>query len=151
MDKELSSNIPPLIKKEILKQGKENFETIVYRVAKWGIDNSKSYLGSYDEYLLNPNSNPPNINEIGGYSTSCNLTPKKPEKMLRLLKRKYIEEYPKPVIIVGKTVCGLSQKTYERIPDYKDKTHVDWWIYLGCDQVVSNFFKLYEPTEKKEL
>ncbi|MCD7996353.1 MAG: hypothetical protein LUH21_03870 [Clostridiales bacterium] len=150
MEKELSSNIPPAMKEEILVQGEENFEITVYRVAKWGIDDSRSFLGSYDEYLINPNgSTLPDINEIGGYSTSCNLTPKRPKKILKCLKQKYNKIYPRPVVIVGNPLCGLSQETHKRIPNYKDKTHVDWWIYLGSDQILSNSFKLYEPVIQK--
>lgn len=148
MAKELSSSIPPSIKEDILKQGEENFDRIVYRVAKWGIDDSRSFLGSYDEYLVNPDGRSmPDIKDIGGYSTSCNLTPKAPKKILKCLKTKYSEVYPKPVVVVGKTICGLSQETYKRITDYKDKTHVDWWIYLDCDELIFNCFALYEPTE----
>lgn len=151
MEKELSSHIPPLMKEEIRKQGEENFERIVYRVAKWGIDDSRSFLGSYDEYLLNPNGRSmPDIKEIGGYSTSCNITPKNPKKILKFIKQKYNEIYPRPVIIMGKTICGLSQETYKRIPGYKDLTHVDWWIYLESDKILSNNFELYESTEQNE-
>lgn len=145
MEKHLSSKIPGLDQQRILIHGEENYERKVYRVAKWGVDDSKSFLSSYEEYLLNPDGlSKPDLSEIGGYATSCNSTIKIPKKLLKFLKRKYFNLYPHPIIVVGKTIMGLSQETYRRIPNYSDKTHVDWWIYSGSESVLTKIFEIVD-------
>lgn len=54
------------------------------------------------------------------------------------------------MIMKGSTICGLSQLTVERMPDYLEKDHIDWWIYKGSfDKLIQTFTII--PDERGEL
>lgn len=144
---ELESNIPKNICNEIINQAKEN-EHIndVYRVAKWGKIEEKTFLNTYGEIELGyieDNEEKYPKNEIGTYSTSVYTERKNCDKFIKMLKRsvRLRELYPYPVVIKGKTSNGLVQKTIERIPNY-DPTHVDWWLFCGRKEIVLTDFAL---------
>ncbi|MCI9615423.1 MAG: hypothetical protein HFG93_09760 [Dorea sp.] len=41
--------------------------------------------------------------------------------------------------------------TKERIPDYPDKEHVDWWIYQDSFDKLIKEFKVFEDFNQKGL
>lgn len=138
--KDLADCIPEYLVTEIKKNGKEQNGQHVYRVAKRGIINDIAFMGSYEETFYENRPFKGDLGEIGSYSTSCYLSTKYPEKFLGFLKAKLFKNYPHPVIIHGYTICGLSQLTTERLPDYSHEDHVDWWIYKGTfDRLIQTF------------
>lgn len=128
-----SKCIPKELIPEIINSGKENFDIKVYRVSKYGTIEKKVFYNSYLEHesenRLSHLKKRYELNDIGTYSTSCHNSIKSPRKYLNLLKQKYSKNYPRPIIIEGYPICGLSQASIERNPDYEDDTHIDWWIY----------------------
>lgn len=145
---ELESNIPKNLCSCIIEQTKGNIHyNNVYRVAKWGIVEERVFLNTYGEIqtgYIEDNEEKYPRNEIGTYSTSVYTERKNCDKFISLLKRsvRLRKLYPYPVVIRGKTSNGLVQKTIERIPEYLDPTHVDWWIFCGKKEVVLNDFVL---------
>lgn len=138
----LSDSIPPHLIEEIKLNGEENDSQKVYRVSKCGKINEIAFMNSFEECQYENRENKDNLNEIGSYSTSCYTTPKYPLKFISNLKKKYFDKFPYPVIICGNTICGLSQLTIKRKPKYRNKEHIDWWIYKdGLDKIVKNFEK----------
>lgn len=149
--KELSDCIPESLVAKIMQNGKEQSDQHVYRVAKNGrINNDVTFMGTYEESLHEGRPFDKDRDEIGSYSTSCYLTLKRPRKFLKLLKKKYFDKYPQPGIIHGYTICGLSQLTRERIPDYEDD-HVDWWIYKDSFCQLFQSFHYVEDSERGVL
>jgi len=140
----LSACIPAELVDEIRKNGKEWDDRHVYRVAKRGEIDEIGFLNSYEEALYDNRSCEDDLTEIGTYSTSCYLTPKRPRKFMKFLKKKFFESYPQPIIIHGNTICGLSQITKERILDYPDDEHIDWWIYQGSYDKLIVEFEVFE-------
>ena len=145
--KELSDCIPKNIANEIKRHGKEQDGQHVYRVAKRGTINEIAFMGSYEEVLYENRKFTKDLNEIGSYSTSCYLSPKHPSKFLGFLKAKLFKKYPYPRIIHGNTICGLSQLTKERIPDYLEEDHIDWWIYKESFEKIIQAFTYVEEYE----
>lgn len=144
-------NVPKNLISEIKNNGIENFNQKVYRVAKYGTIDMRTFYNTYDEYksenrlqyLIQKYS----LNDIGTYSTSCHNSLVSPKKYIKFLKSRLKELYPNPKIIIGKTICGLSQLSIERDPNYLDETHIDWWIYdleESCDAIFSAFKVLEE-------
>ena len=145
--KDLADCIPKELVEEIRKNGKEQEAQHVYRVAKHGIINDEAFMGSYEEALSEGRSFNKDLTGIGSYSTSCYLTTRCPEKFLKLLKARHFDKYPQPKIIQGYTICGLSQLTKERNPN-SEEDHIDWWIYKGCFDKLTQVFTYYELCEK---
>ena len=145
--KDLADCIPKELVEEIRKNGKEQEAQHVYRVAKHGIINDEAFMGSYEEALSEGRSFNKDLTDIGSYSTSCYLTTKCPEKFLKLLKARHFDKYPQTKIIQGYTICGLSQLTKERNPN-SEEDHIDWWIYKGCFDKLTQVFTYYELCEK---
>jgi hypothetical protein len=145
----LADCIPQELIKDIYRNGKEQNEQHVYRVSKSGIINESTFWCSYEEYQYEDRKSKKSPDEIGLYSTSCYLSPKSPEKFLNFIKRRYHEQYPHPILIHGNTICGLSQLTKDRIPNYKDKDHVDWWIYKGNFEKIKNNFEICEQYKEE--
>lgn len=146
--KDLADCIPENLVKEIRKNGIEQDEQHVYRVAKRGSIDEIAFMGSYEETLFENRNFNDDLNEIGSYSTSCYLSTKYPEKFLGFLKAKLYKKYPHPNIIHGYTICGLSQLTTERLSNCPEEDHIDWWIYRGSFNKLIQTFALYEPCEK---
>lgn len=140
----LADCIPSELIEEIYTNGKEQNEQHVYRVSKSGIIDETTFWSSYEEFQQEHREIKGDTKEIGLYSTSCYLSPKTPKKFLNFLKKKYHEQYPRPTLIHGNTICGLSQLTKERISNYKDIDHVDWWIYKGSFKKLEKSFKTYD-------
>ena len=139
-----SDCIPSDLVKKIIINGKEQNNQHVYRVAKRGKITDVEFMGTYEETLYEQRNCDKDLTEIGSYSTSCYLTPKNPRKFLKFLKRSLFKKYPHPIIIHGNTICGLSQLTKERILDYPDEEHIDWWIYKGSFDELVKEFKVFE-------
>ena len=140
-----SNTIPPLVQEDILSNGTENPHCHVYRVAKYGELNRTTFLNSFEERIYENRKPQIDIsNIIGSFSTSCYLSIWGPKKFLNLIKAKYRKKYPRARIIEGYTLCGLSQLTRERIPDYPDKDHVDWWIYEDSLSKVADRFSFVD-------
>ncbi len=146
----LEDCIPQELKEEIYANGEEHYEQHVYRVAKCGTINEATFWSSYEEYKYEKGKTKLDEKEIGSYSTSCYISPKSPQKFLKLLKKKHHDKYAHPIIIHGKTICGLSQLTKERIPRYKDKEHIDWWIYKGSYDKLEEEFEEFEEENYNE-
>ena len=145
--KDLADCIPKDLMEKIRKCGKEQNEQHVYRVAKRGIINEIAFMGSYEEAIFDNRNFKDDLNEIGSYSTSCYLSTKYPIKFLGYLKEKLYKKYPCPIIIQGSTICGLSQLTIERLPDYPQEDHIDWWIYKGSIDMLKQIFTIYPREE----
>lgn len=147
---QFEDNIPKDLYSNIINQAQNN-EHInnVYRVAKWGRIEEKVFLNTYGEiqygYIPDDDSKYPK-NNIGTYSTSVYTERKNCDKFINMLKRsvRLRKLYPYPVVIKGKTSNGLIQKTVDRIPDYIDPTHVDWWLFSGKRKVVLKDFIICE-------
>ena len=138
--------IPKELLPILLKNGKENFQQKVYRVAKFGMINEETFFNTFVEHKtenrLEQLKRKYGLDNIGTYSTSCYSTKESPDKYLKLLKERLRKKYPCPIIIEGKTVCGLSQLTIERDSNYLDNTHIDWWIYnkkCSIDMIIQVF------------
>lgn len=142
---DLSDCIPVALVNEIRKNGKEQNNQHVYRVAKRGKISEIEFMGSYEETLCEGRAFKGDLNLIGSYSTSCYLSPKHPVKFLGFLKARLFKKYPCPIIIHGNTICGLSQLTKERIPDHLEEDHVDWWIYKGNFDKLLTAFSIADP------
>ena len=140
----LSDCIPEELIEDIYINGKEQSDQHVYRVSKSGIIDETTFWCSYEEYQHEHREIKKSSDIIGLYSTSCYLSPKHPKKFLNFLKKKYHKQYPRPTLIHGNTICGLSQLTRNRILDYKEKDHVDWWIYKGNFEILKDSFEIYE-------
>ena len=147
----LSTCIPPDLVEEIIRNGREQDDQHVYGVAKRGKIDNVEFMGSYEEILYEKRTFKEDLSLIGSYSTSCSLTLKGPRKFLRFLKAGLFKTYTHPIIIHGNTICGLSQLTKERIPDYPDKEHVDWWIYQDSFDKLIKEFKVFEDFNQEGL
>lgn len=149
--KAFSDCIPENLVEEIQKNGKEQYSQRVYRVAKRGIIDDVTFMGSYDEALFENRPFKEDLREIGSYSTSCYLSTKYPKKFLGYLKAKLFKKYPCPMLIQGYTICGLSQLTIERLPDCPQEDHIDWWIYKNSfDKLLCVFTaELHEEGEEE--
>ncbi len=143
----LADCIPENLIEEIKINGKEQYNQLVYRAAKRGKIDEIAFMNSFDEYNYENRENNNDLNDIGSYSTSCYTTPKHPQKFLKCLKKKYFNKYPQPCIILGHTICGLSQRTKERKPEYPNKEHIDWWIYKDGFEEICSAFKFFENWE----
>lgn len=145
----LESNIPIDLQNEIKNQanGNEHFSE-VYRVAKWGKIEERTFLSTFSEIQCGyiEDSERYAKDEIGTYSTSVYTDRKNCDKFIKLLKRgrRLRLKYPYPVIIKGKTSMGYVQKTKDRILDYNDDTHIDWWIFKDKRTVVMADFCVCE-------
>lgn len=150
MTKELNSNIPRELQEQISKSGaKEDIIDPVYRVAKRGKLDSEAFISTFEEIIsgqLPDDDEKYPKDKIGTYSTSVynNIDPCK--KFINCLKKsvRLRKEYPFPVILKGKTICGLAQLTCERESDYLDPYHIDWWIYNGMTKEVVEAYKVSE-------
>ena len=83
------------------------------------------------------------LNDPGTYSTSVYLTASPCKKFVKFLARKYRDKYPSPTVLVGMidTSDGRAQRTIERIPEYDDPNHVDWWIYADKESEIAKRFE----------
>ena len=94
---------------------------------KYGRIDSQAFLSTAEEVAkgLRPVGKNDDINDPSYYSTSCDLRIEELYKLLKLT----MKREPKAFIAKGVTepLCGPAQLTKER--EYRDTTHVDWWIY----------------------
>lgn len=148
---DLADCIPKELIEEIRINGKEQYDQLVYRVAKRGIIDEIAFMNSFDECLYENRENNNDLNDIGSYSTSCYTTPKHPQKFLKCLKKKHFDKFPQPSIILGNTICGLSQQTAKRKAEYPYKEHIDWWIYKNSFKEVCSAFSFFEDIKQEGL
>ena len=142
MNKELSDQIPRPLQTKIKECGTEQ-ELEVYRVAKKGIIDEDFFLSSIEEYekglVVNKQ---PDKNDMGSYSTSCDLDLKNAKKILKVT----MKYNPPAELARGITKHGLCQETHLRTGS-SNKSHVDWWIYKGASQSLINEYHI----EKSEV
>lgn len=112
-----------------------------YRVAKYGLEDPRSFLSTYQEKVLRgvtpklpPNKKPKNLG-LSEYSTSCFNSMDKPRDICKTS----MINYPKAVIVKGVTcpACGPTKLNTE-------KGHIDWWLYK--DTKPHMFFSEIEVT-----
>lgn len=144
----LNDNIPKFLQQKIIEEAKDNKHfSKVFRVAKWGLNDSRNFISTFSEiqkkYIPDSDIKYPK-DKIGTYSTSVFTNPKSCCRFIRCLNTKLREVYPHPVILEGKTSQGLVQQTKIRDKNYKDPTHVDWWIYQDKENLIENDFTLFE-------
>ena len=114
----------------------------VYRVSKSGRIDAEAFDNTYCEMINGTTGQNKDLDDPGTYSTSVYLIPDRCEKFVKLLAKKHRDKYPAPAVIVGEIFAedGIAQKTIERVIDYEDPYHVDWWIYQGNEVNVANRF-----------
>lgn len=147
----LQQNIPVNLQKSIIEQTENNshFDK-VYRVAKWGFGDPRTFISTYSEIQQNliPDSDAKYPKDkIGTYSTSFYTSKSPCNKFIAFLKKRLKKFYPNPVILIGKTSDGLVQRTIERDSNHPEANHVDWWIYDGKEDYVTINFSLAEEEE----
>ena len=115
----------------------------VYRVTKSGRKDEEAFDNTYTEMLKGTTRNNWNLNELGTYSTSVYLVPGPCEKMIKMLAKRHRDKYPSPGILTGNILLtdGRAQRTQERIADYDDPDHVDWWIFCGNEAAIADRFE----------
>ncbi|SFC94154.1 hypothetical protein [Butyrivibrio sp. YAB3001] len=122
---------------------------IVYRVSKSGIIDEGTFDNTYCEMLNGTTGLKKDLSEPGTYSTSVYLTPDSCFKFINFLAKKHRDKYPSPAVIFGE-ICysdGRAQLTTERIQNYPEPVHVDWWIYTGKESEVAKRFNYYVAGE----
>ncbi len=138
------SLFPENFEKDILPKGAKKQNIDVYRIIKFVYDDRDyilrdNFLSTYEEVKkrLRPKGKNFDENNPSTYSTSCNITLKDAEKILKMMMR----HYPRPFIAKGitKEECGPCQLTFERTNEKKDRGHIDWWIYEKATP--QNYFK----------
>lgn len=132
-DKRFPDCFPPNFKSEILPKDAREESKIVYRVMKEGQINRDAFLSTCEEVLRGkrPPSPKDNSDDPGYYSTSCCLNPGELKYFLKLsMKREPTAFIPK-----GRTApeCGLCQQTSERLPNFQNQSHIDWWVYQNSN------------------
>ena len=148
MAKELNCNIPAEIQEQIKKYGaKEEIFEPVYRVSKRGTLDKETFISTYEEIIsgqLPDDDEKYPKDKIGTYSTSVYKSIDPCRKFMKCLKKsvRLRNKYPFPVILKGKTLCGLTQLTCERELDYLDPYHIDWWIYEGKTEEVVDYYEI---------
>jgi hypothetical protein len=153
MTNELQDYIPATLKARIQIVASEHAYCPVYRVDKEGLQKASFLLSTYEEfspkYPLEVFSEKYPPDDISTYSTSVYDSPKSCERFIKSLKGELRKIYPSPLIMVGQTSHGLVVHTADYNPEYKDKTHIDWWIYKGQAEDALTNFKEYVTDEKK--
>ena len=118
-------------------------------MAKWGTIEEKVFWNTYREIqegIIPDNDAKYPKEKEGTYSLSVYDKKDSCIKYINFLKKsvRLREAYPHPEIIQGKTSRGLVQRTIDRIEDYPDPAHIDWWIFHGAQMDVMNDFRLCE-------
>ena len=118
----------------------------VYRVSKTGRKDAEAFDNTYCEVLNGTTGKNKNYDDPGTYSTSVYLIPEPCEKFIKILAQKHKDTYPSPAVLVGNIHLedGRAQRTKERIYEYEDPYHVDWWIYHGHELDISERFRFCE-------
>lgn len=136
---ELRTKFPSYFPIEKLPDGAKEQDIEVYRICKWGRVEQKAFLTSYEERRqlnqhLKEFEGEPDIDEL---SMSCYEKLTDAQKRLAYFSK--IE--PKSILAKGTTdgAYGPSQRTRERKPKVRPKSHVDWWLYANAD--VHNTFE----------
>jgi len=113
-----------------LPQGAHEERIKVYRACRTGCCDKESFLPTYEErgfrHFENEDHTDPGI-----YSLSTYENPKHIKRFVALT-----SDYSVPYkIAVGYTEpeYGLVQRTSERIPKRKCRSHVDWWLYQNAN------------------
>lgn len=150
INKEFPDCFPPNFSKEILPQGLPDMQIEVFRVCTVGTISREAFLSSYEEMSLGKKPFPQyweqRKNKPGSFSVSCNDSIQGGLNPLKCVRR----PYPKAFLMCGiaSSVFGPMQRTADRIPNYTDKTHIDWWLYKDADP--SPGFVEVEVSEENE-
>lgn len=136
LKRRFSSHFPPNFETEILPQGLRPEKIEVYRVCTTGTICKDTFMSSHEEVLFRGKPKPPpwkaKRDPAGMFSVSCNDTLEGALNPLKCLRRK---AYPEAFLIHGmaSSEFGPMQRTKDRVPDYDDETHWDWWVYADVD------------------
>ncbi len=125
-------------RQKILENGAEN-NFIVYRVNKYGKDNTIAFLNYYEETIrglkiIRANRRAKTLekysNDINYLSVSCY---RDIEDIIYYYNVTLKKDYPQRILLKGHLsgTHGLSQLTSERIAEKKN-SHVDWWLYKNA-------------------
>lgn len=118
---------------EIQKHGRDE-EILVYRVGKYGKNDTTAFLNYYDEVMLGLKTvrNKEQFlekckNSIDQLSVSCY---EDMNDILDYYKITLKDTHPKRILLRGVTMreCGMCGRTRERKEKCTD-SHVDWWLY----------------------
>ena len=146
---ELQDYIPHELKKQIIDIASENKICPVYRVDKSGTGELTFLSSTYEEFCNGGNfSEKYSKDDISTYSTSVYDAPDSCERYIKSMGRKVREKFPSPKIMVGSIQNGLSVHTFEYKMNYKDRTHIDWWIYKGQKEEAMKSFEEYVANEE---
>ena len=134
-DKQFPSCFPSDFEEKILPPNLLPLKIVVFRVCTTDTICKDSFLSTFEATLSGKRREPPNwkeqLRDPGVYSVSCNDSEKDALNVLKCLTR----YYPDPFIMKGtaSSELGPMQYTVERDPQYKFKSHIDWWLYADSD------------------
>ena len=150
--KELQDYIPQKLKEQINNVASENKFFPVYRVDKKGTKETTFLISTYEEfhdvYPKEKFDERYPEDDIGTYSTSVYDAPDSCERFIKSMGAKVRCMFPSPKIMVGFTQNGLAVHTVDYKEGYRDKTHIDWWIYKGQIEEAIKGFEEYTKNEK---
>lgn len=134
-NKQFPSCFPSDFEEKILPPNLLPLEIVVFRVCTTGTICKDSFLSTFEATLSGKRREPPNweeqLSDPGVYSVSCNDSEKDALNVLKCLTR----YYPAPFVMKGiaSSELGPMQRTSERNPQYRQKSHIDWWLYVDSD------------------
>ena len=97
--------------------------------------NKESFLSTYEMVVLGKKPAPPDWgsreDDPSAYSVSCNDTLEGARNPLKCL----VRHHPAAILARGHASSDLGplQRTADRVPQYRDKSHIDWWLYADSD------------------
>ena len=133
--KEFPDCFPPNFATEILPQNLPDLQLEVYRVCTTGTICKEAFLSTYESVMLGLKPKLRNwdkeLKKPKTYSVSCGVSLKDMLDTLKCL----TDYYPAAFVIQGIATSELGplQKTVDREPNYRNKSHVDWWLYKASD------------------
>lgn len=133
--KEFPDCFPPNFATEILPQNLPDLQLEVYRVCTTDTICKKAFLSTYESVVLELIPRPydwdKRLKKPITYSVSCGDSLKDMLDTLKCL----TDHHPAAFVIQGIATSELGplQKTVDRQPNIKNKSHVDWWLYKASD------------------
>ena len=133
--KEFPDCFPPNFAKEILPQGLPDRQMEVFRVCTTGTICTDTFLSTYESTLLGLIPKRKNwekaLKKPITYSVSFGDSLADMRNTLKCL----TDYHPEAFVIQGMATSELGplQKTVDREPDYRNASHVDWWLYKDSD------------------
>ncbi len=120
---------------KILPQGLPPLKLDVFRVCTNGTINKESFLSTFETISQGAKPAPPDWEKRKGdpsaYSVSCNDTLEGARHPLKCL----VQYHPAAILAHGtaSSALGPLQRTADRKPLSRDKSHIDWWLYADSD------------------